>query len=343
MSVTKVPFLAAGGIFLVPNCNPSYGAAVKDTTATNAIRDDSATWPGWALLLALLAGNVFLALGPWAVRLADTGPVSAAFWRLFLALPFLVLLARSTGQKLAGIPRRNLLLVALGASAFAFDLASWHYGIGLTRLGNATLFGNAGSIVLLFWGFVVARTLPRGLEWLAIVFALGGAAILMGESLEISTATLLGDLFCLFAGLSYAIYLLTLQDARKGIGAWSLLAWVSIFACPVLLVMALALGEPVLPQSATGWGPLVALSLSSQVVGQGLLVFSLRHFPPLVIGLALLTQPAVAALYGYGVFGEVLGVWDIVGMMLLGGALVVSRVTNQKSATTDAIAEKASA
>ena len=284
----------------------------------------------WLLLLALLAGNVALALGPWAVRLADTGPVSAAFWRLFLALPFLMLLARVTGQKLGGIPRKTLLLVALGSVAFALDLASWHFGIGLTRLGNATLFGNAGSIVLLFWGFIISRTLPKGMEWLAIVFALGGAGILMGESLEISTATLVGDLFCLAAGLSYAVHLLTLQDARKQIGAWSLLVWVSVFGCPVLLMLALALGEPVLPGTA-GWEPLVALSVTSQLVGQGLLVFALRHFPPLVIGLALLTQPAVAALYGYGVFSEVLGAWDIIGMVLLGSALVFARTEQPRT------------
>ena len=277
----------------------------------------------WLLLAALLAGNVALALGPWSVRLADSGPVSAAFWRLALALPFLALLARGTGQRLGGIPRGTLALVALGAIAFGLDLASWHIGIERTRLGNATLFGNAGSIILLFWGFIISRTLPRGLEWLAIVLALGGAGILLGRSMEISTATLIGDLFCLAAGLFYAVYLLTLQDARKNIGGWSLLVWVSIFACPLLLAIAIALGEPVWP---TDWTPIIVLSLLSQLIGQGLLVFALRHFEPLVIGLALLTQPAIAALYGYGVFGEVLGPLDMVGMGLLGGALVVARV-----------------
>ncbi|KUO57694.1 MAG: permease [Sphingomonadales bacterium BRH_c3] len=277
---------------------------------------------GWLLLLALLAGNVALALGPWLVRLADTGPVSAGFWRLFLALPFLALLARVSGQALTGIPRRTLIFVALGSLAFGLDLATWHIGIELTRLGNATLFGNAGSIVLLFWGFVALRSLPRGLEWLAIVFALGGAAILMGRSAEISTSTLIGDLFCLTAGLLYAVYLINLQGARQTIGGWSLLVWVSIFACPMLLAIALVKGEPVWP---TDWTPILILFVSSQLVGQGLLVFSMRHFPPLVIGLALLTQPAVAALVGYSVFGEMLTPLDIMGMVLLGSALVIAR------------------
>jgi hypothetical protein len=33
-------------------------------------------------LSALVVGNVALALGPWFVRLADSGPVSAGFWRV---------------------------------------------------------------------------------------------------------------------------------------------------------------------------------------------------------------------------------------------------------------------
>jgi len=276
----------------------------------------------WLLLLALFGGNVALAIGPWFVRIADTGPVAAGFWRLFLALPFMVLLARANRQPLTGMGAKTLALVALGAVTFALDLASWHIGIGMTRLGNATLFGNAGSIVLLFWGFMMARRLPGRLEWLAIIFALAGAAILMGRSLEISNATLIGDLFSVAAGLLYAVYLLTLQNARGAFGSWSLLVWVSIFGAPVLLGIALLLGEPVWP---THWGPVIGLFILSQLVGQGLMVFALKYFPPLVVGLALLTQPAVASIYGWLAFGEVLSGMDIVGMVLVGAALAVSR------------------
>lgn len=276
----------------------------------------------WLLLLALIGGNVALALGPWFVREADTGPVSAAFWRMFLALPFLVLLAKTNHQRLTGMGAKTLGLVMLGAVTFALDLASWHIGIGMTRLGNATLFGNAGSIVLLFWGFLIARTLPGRLEWLAIVFALTGAAILMGRSLEISDETLIGDLFSVAAGLLYAVYLLTLQGARGQFGSWSLLVWVSLFAAPVLLGIALLLGEPVWPGD---WTPVIGLFIVSQLIGQGLMVFALRYFPPLVVGLALLTQPVVASIYGWLAFGEVLSPLDIVGMVLVGAALAVSR------------------
>ncbi|MBA4163509.1 MAG: EamA family transporter [Erythrobacter sp.] len=287
-----------------------------------ALEANLVTPRSWLLLAALLIANVALALGPWFVRLADSGPVAAGFWRLFLALPFFALMAHRTGQRLGSIPRRTMFWIWLGAVTFGLDLAAWHVGIEYTRLGNAALFGNSGSLVLMFWGFFVARHLPRRAEWLAIAFALVGTAILMGRSLEISTATLIGDLFCLAAGLLYAVYLITLKDARKDIGGWSLLVWVSLFACPLLLALAAILGEPIWPGD---WGPLVALAFFSQIVGQGLLIWVLRHFSSLVIGLALLTQPAVAALTGYAVFGEVLTGLDLLGMVMVGGALAIAR------------------
>ncbi len=278
-------------------------------------------------LAALLAGNAALAMGAWFVRFADSGPVSAGFWRMALALPVLALLARANRQPLDGMPRGVVLAVLVSGVLFGLDVASWHVGIGLTRLANATLFGNAGSLILMMWGFIAWRRLPKGREWPALVAALAGAAILMGRSFEISLATLNGDLLCLLAGIFYAGYLLILQDARRALGSWALLTWSTLGSIPLLLAIALALGEPVWP---TDWRPVLGLFVSSQVFGQGCLVYALRHFSPLVIGIALLTQPAVAALAGWLSFGEVLTALDLIGVALVGSALVLAKVAEGK-------------
>ena len=166
--------------------------------------------------------------------------------------------------------------------------------------------------------------------------ALAGAAILMGRSFGISAQTLYGDLFCLLAGILYAGYLLILKDARKALGSWALLSWSACGSIPVLLAIALALGEPVWP---TDWTPVIGLFISSQLIGQGCLVYALRHFSPLVIGIALLTQPAVGALAGWLSFGEVLTAVDLLGVALVGSALVLAKVgesTAPKPADTTA-------
>ena len=295
---------------------------------------DFASPPPLARLLplaALIGGNVALALGPWFVRLAETGPVAAGFWRVGLALPVLALLARANGQALRGIPRGVLLAVLLGGVLFSLDLASWHVGIGMTRLANAALFGNSGSLILMVWGFIAWRRLPRGGEWAALTAALAGAAVLLGRSLDISPVSFVGDLYCLTAGILYAGYLVILQDARRKLGSWALLTWSCAASAPVLLVLALLLGEPILPQGVDGWAPVVGLAISSQLIGQGLLVYALRHFSTLTVGIALLTEPAVAALAGWLAFGELLGPLDVLGMALLASALVLARIQQPAS------------
>lgn len=285
------------------------------------------TYPGGAWpFAALLAGNAALALGPWLVRLADTGPVAAGFWRMALPLPLFAWLAwREIAGGRSAAPTRRTAWVLLAAGAFfAFDLASWHLGIELTKLGNATLFGNSGSLILMAWGMVALRRAPTRAEMLALAAALTGAAILLGRSLEVSATTLVGDLLCVLAGAFYVLYLIPAQTARETMGQWSVLALVCTSAAPVLLVTALLLGEPVWP-GAAGWPPVLALALSSQIVGQGLLVYALKSFSPLVIGMALLTQPAIAALTGWLAFDETLGAPDIAGMALVAAALVIAR------------------
>jgi len=295
---------------------------------TSDAADKNAFQPGAWHFVALIGGNVALALGPWLVRLADTGPVSAGFWRLFLPIPLIALFAWRERAR-HGIDRRIAMLAVVAGVFFALDLASWHLGIERTRLGNATLFGNAGSVILMVWGLIALRRAPTRREGLGIAAALAGAAILLGRSLEISTQSALGDLFCLFAGICYAFYLLPAQKARARVGQWSVLLLVCMTAAPLLLLIALVMGEPVWP---TDWTPVVALAISSQIVGQGLLVYSLGHFSALIIGLALLTQPAIAAAVGWFAFGETLGALDIVGMVLVGAALLLARTAKANPA-----------
>ena len=62
------------------------------------------------------------------------------------------------------------------------------------------------------------------------------------------------------------------------------------------------------------------------------MVYSLKHFAPLVVGVALLTQPAVSVVVGWLAFGEAVGWSDAVGMALVAMALVLARIGEQPAA-----------
>ena len=272
---------------------------------------------------ALLLGNVALAFGPWLVRLSDVGAVATGFWRLALALPLLFLVAGGVRQQ-PHWPRRALILTIVAAAIFyALDLASWNAGIRMTKLGNSTLFGNSGSFVFAIYGVVLARRWPSLRQSSALLVAAAGAALLMGGSYELSHRNFLGDLLTLVAGLLYGGYLIFIERARTSLQPLPLLILSTTFSLPILLGISLVFGERIWPHD---WTPLLLFAISSQVIGQSLLVYSIGTFPPLVVGLALLTQPAISALIGWFAYRETLSLTDGIGAVAIAAALVLVRL-----------------
>lgn len=286
-------------------------------------RKASSRQTGSALpILALLAGNIALAFGPWFVRLADVGPVSAGFWRLAIAAPILIALAFA-GQKRPFAAARGLWpAIALGGIAFAADLASWHVGILQTTLANATLFGNSATLMYPIYGFLVARMWPTRTQGVALALAAAGAGLLLGRSYQLSPDHLIGDLLCLLAGTLYTVYFVLMSKAREAMAPLPALALSTLAGILPLALAAHLMGESFWPQH---WVILVGLALASQVVGQGLMIYAIGHLPPLVVGIGLLSQPIVAGIVGWSAYGEKLGLADCIGAVLVAIALVLVR------------------
>ena len=97
----------------------------------------------------------------------------------------------------------------------------------------------------------------------------------------------------------------------------------SLFGAAMLLPLSLLLGEQIIPAD---WTFVVILALSSQVVGQGVLVYAIGALSPLVVGLTLLTQPAISALVGWLAYGEILSPLDGIGAGAIAAALVLVRL-----------------
>jgi drug/metabolite transporter (DMT)-like permease len=273
-------------------------------------------------IAALLIANALLALGPWLVRVADTGPVASAFWRMAIALPLIMLMAAASKEKRAVFTPTLVIIIMVSGVLFAGDLAAWHLGIMRTKAANASLFGNSASFILPVYGFIAASAWPTRRQGRALVMALAGATLLMGRSAELSPQYLIGDLLSFLAGVLYAAYFIVLIRARVALAPLPLLAATTAASAPPLLLFALLLGERIVP---VDWTPLIALALFSQVIGQGLLTYVLGRVSPLVLGLALLTQPVVSATAGWLAFGETLGALDLAGAALVALALLLVR------------------
>lgn len=276
-------------------------------------------------LAALILGSSLLAFGPLLVRMADTGPIASAFWRMALAAPVLVAVALVLRRREGSPPPLATLPwgLALAAGAFfALDLAAWHLGIVRTSTANATLFANTTAFILAGWAILVRRERPPPATLRALALALAGALLLFGTSAQVSSEHLLGDLLSLLAAVFYTAYLLTVMRLRGTLGTASVLAMSTLMSTALLLPAALLEPAAFWP---TDWRPVIGLAVSSQLLGQGLMVFASGRLPSFIIGIGLLVQPLVSAATGWLAFGETLTPLELLGAALIAAALVLIR------------------
>jgi drug/metabolite transporter (DMT)-like permease len=278
--------------------------------------------PSLLAFAALLAGNIAIAFGPLLVRFADSGPIATGFWRLALATPFLFVVGYRFGFRFSALGKSTIWLATIAGLFFGVDIILWHIGIFQTKMANATLFANCASLILVVYGIFVARKMPSKWESAAVLFAFVGAALLMGQSLDLSPLHFQGDILSLGAGLTYTVYLVLMMRVRQNTESWGALGMASAVAAVILLTASIVAGEQVVP---TVWWPVMLLAFTSQFFGQGCLTYALPHFSPLVIGLALLLQPALSAAAGWLAFGETLTTMDFMGSALVMIALVLVR------------------
>ncbi|HVL37555.1 MAG TPA: DMT family transporter [Burkholderiales bacterium] len=268
---------------------------------------------------ALVTGATCIALSPIFVRVSEAGPTATAFWRVALALPALWGLCWLTRRRATWhAPGRPVLLAAAGL-AFAGDLAFWHTSIQLTSVANSTLLANLASLFVTLAAWVFLRERPTRVFVAGLAAALTGVALLVHTSLQFSPTGLRGDAFGVVTAMFYAGYLLTVKSLRdRGESVLRLMAVTSAITAVILLPVALATGEPMLPVSAAGWLALAGLALVSHAAGQGLIAYALAHLPAGFSSVSLLLQPVMAAAFAWILLAEPLG-----RLQMIGGGIVL--------------------
>jgi len=273
-------------------------------------------------LFALFAGATCIALSPIWVRVADVGPTASAFWRVALAVPLLWAALALVPRSTAAAARPQWPLLAAAGLAFAGDLAFWHWSIQFTSVANSTLLANLASIFVTLAAWLLWRQRPSGQFLVGLALALAGVGLLVRASLGFSETALRGDGFGVITAMFYAWYLLSVKRLRDlGAATLRLMAVTTTITAAVLLPVALASGDIMLPAGAQGWLVLLGLAWITHAGGQGLIAYALAHLPAAFSSVGLLLQPVLAALFARALLGEPLGTLQVAG-----GAVVLTGI-----------------
>jgi drug/metabolite transporter (DMT)-like permease len=286
-------------------------------------------------LAALLAGACAIAFAPIFVRLSELGPSATAFWRVAFAVPALLLWLTAEQRRLGPAARRpaaagDWWLLGLAGFCFAGDLAFWHWSITLTSVANSTLLANFAPIFVTpaAWLLFGERIRPAFLA--GMVLAIVGAGLLMSQSLTLSIDHIVGDALGIVTAAFYAAYMLTVSRLRATFSTATIMAWSAIATAIFLWPVALASGESLIAGTAYGWAVLLGLAMLSHSGGQSLIAYAFAHLPASFSSVALLLQPAVAALLAWILFAEPLGPLQALGGAVILAGIVLARRASQR-------------
>jgi drug/metabolite transporter (DMT)-like permease len=278
-------------------------------------------------IVALLAGATCIGTSALFVKVSEAGPVSTAFWRVFLALPFLWAWAWMDRRGATAAPGNARGLLFAAGFFFAGDLAVWHWSIVLTSVANAVLLANLAPIFVTLAAWLLWRKNPTLMFLAGLAAALVGVMLMVGGDFShTSGRALLGDALGVVTAMFYAAYQLTVTRLRGTVSTARIMAMSSVVTAAFLLPIALLSGEVFFPVTEIGWLKVFGLALISQVAGQSLIAYAMAHLPATLSSVGLLLQPVMASLFAWILLGETLGAVAIVGAALV---LIGIRIATQ--------------
>jgi drug/metabolite transporter (DMT)-like permease len=282
------------------------------------LRRPAAARPDSIAIAALLAGAAAIGTSALFVKVSETGPISTAFWRVFLALPLLYAWTRIDRHRSTDTATRgNLRLMLLAGFFFAGDLAVWHWSIVLTSVANATLLANCAPIFVTLTAWLMFRRRPRALFITGLALAMAGMAMLLRGDFTQGERALLGDALGIVTAMFYAAYQLTVTRARQHASTSSIMTVSGTITALILLPIALTSGERFIPLTGHGWLLLVGLALIAQATGQSLIAYAMAHLSATFSSVGLLLQPVIAAALAWMLLGEELTPLAIAGAVLV--------------------------
>jgi drug/metabolite transporter (DMT)-like permease len=264
---------------------------------------------------------------PVFVRTAEVGPFASAFWRVFLGLPVLYFWAFAERKRHPAFNfARPVLLAGL---FFAGDLIFWHLAILNTTMANATLMACLAPVwVLILSGAFIGESVPRR-SFAGLAICLAGAALLVGSSYTIDPARILGDIYGMITSFFFGVYFLAVRVARRSLPGGAFLYSSTLVTAAILFLTAIVAGDGFYPETGRGYASLVALGVVSHAGGQGLLAIALGALSAAFSSLVIFIEALAAAIFGWLIFGEQMGSWQIGGAFLILGGVWIARPRTQ--------------
>ena len=270
-------------------------------------------WQLYAVLAALCNATI----GSISKILFHTGLNSSqvAFYKCVLA--FLLISILCVKKLPSFFYRRKGQWVKIAVCAF-FGIFTLYFfeteGYAYTNIATVVFILLGSSTITTFLvGRIVLKEPMGGFQWLALLFALIGLALMIKPAAGQTWS--LGGIFAAIAGIGYGLFFISTKKLKVDTTGFDFLWWFIGFGCLFLLVPFLST-HPTLPES----GSLIGLVLLAAIPTLGGYYFTSKALSQgLASGVQIfeLSEPIFATLIGFLILRELPTLQEVIGGLLI--------------------------
>jgi drug/metabolite transporter (DMT)-like permease len=263
-------------------------------------------------------GGVFISgLGPLLVRDSPVDAAATAFWRLIIALPAALWLARREEP----LPPKAKALAILAGLLLAGDLVLWNRAILSTTILEATLLVMIYPLLVAVGGFLIWRERITGRLGLGGALAFAGLIIMTIGPVS-GQSSVSGNLYAVAAAVFYSGCMLITGRLCRAYPTIAVTAW-SFVGAALGSLPAAWFEDRFLPADLYGWAYL-GLYGALTLVGYLLINRSLGKLPTALVAVLGYGQPVVATALAIPLLGEVPSLGDLAGAIVVVAGLVLA-------------------
>ena len=167
--------------------------------------------------------------------------------------------------------------------------------------------------------------------------AIAGAIAFEFDGVQLQADQILGDSLALLTAIFMAAYLMLLERLRSRFSTATIMLWRCGITTMLILPMLPLVEDRLFPYSWMGWFFVIFQAIFCQVIGQGLLTYSLSKLSSGVVAVTLLLEPVLASIFAWFIFSESITWFDLltfliilVGIYLVQSSRFALKVTNEE-------------
>jgi len=283
----------------------------------------------------LTLGIVVISFGAILIRSVSGASVFAiSAWRLGVASLILLPISVHRGA-LTSISKRNLLFSVVSGFFLSLHFILWIASLDYTSVASSVVLVSTSPIFVGLGARLFIHEPPSRLLKIAIALAVGGAAVIGWGDMRLGGTALQGDLMAVGGAIMAAGYLLSGRRVRQEvpISGYALMAYGT--ATILLLIVCLAMGQPLGGFSLPDYVWLILLGLGPQLLGHTSLNWALEYLEASVVSIVTLGEPIGATILAYIIFGEALTLTKAVGGAIILVGIYLGIRTGNKAVIAD--------